>query len=133
MPVCVGPGRKSRRPVFSRRGSFKCILVSIRISFLVAFLAVSHDKLYSEPHHEKTRFLHVRKQSCFRYTDSTLYKKIKLLTCFCDCTGQFVSDLVRNCEDRFSRVVAHISYVVILADSMVVIKIISQLSYLFVL
>ena len=23
-PVCVGPGRKPRRPVFSQRGSFKC-------------------------------------------------------------------------------------------------------------
>ena len=60
-------------------------------------------------------------------------KNSSFLTCFCDCTGQSVSDLVRNREDRFSRVVAHISYVVILAVSMVVIKIISQLSYLFVL
>ena len=27
-PVCVGPGRKPRRPVFSRRGSFKQIRFS---------------------------------------------------------------------------------------------------------
>ena len=25
LPVCVGPGRKSRRPVFSERGSIKII------------------------------------------------------------------------------------------------------------
>ena len=50
---------------------------------------------------------------CFRYTDSTisflLKSKIsKFLACFCDCAGLFVSDLVGNPEDRFSRVAAHI-------------------------
>ena len=30
-----------------------------------------------------------------------------LLACLCDCTGWFVSDLVRNPEDQFSRVAAH--------------------------
>ena len=32
----------------------------------------------------------------------------KLLACFCDCTGRFVSGLVGNPEDRFSRVAAHL-------------------------
>ena len=32
----------------------------------------------------------------------------KLLACFYDCTGRFESDLVRNPEDRFSSVAAHI-------------------------
>ena len=32
----------------------------------------------------------------------------KLLACFYDCTGRFVSDLVGNPEDRFSRVAAHV-------------------------
>ena len=46
---------------------------------------------------------------CFRFTDSTLSLLLKLLACFCDCTGRFVSDLVGNPEDRFSRVAAHMS------------------------
>ena len=50
---------------------------------------------------------------CFLYTDRTIslllkYKNFKLLACFCDCTGRFVSDLVGNPEDRFSHVAAHI-------------------------
>ena len=50
---------------------------------------------------------------CFRYTDSTipLLPKIcnfKLLAIFYDCTAWFVSDLVRNAEDRFSYNVARI-------------------------
>ena len=31
-----------------------------------------------------------------------------LLAIFCDCTGRFVSNLVGNPEDRFSRVAAHL-------------------------
>ena len=46
---------------------------------------------------------------CFRYTDSTISLLLKSETCFCDCTGWFVSDLVVNPEDRFSRVAAQIS------------------------
>ena len=42
-------------------------------------------------------------------SSSTYIQNFKLLTFFCDCTGQFVSDLVRNPEARFSRVAAHIS------------------------
>ena len=48
---------------------------------------------------------------CFNYTDSTvllLHKtETKPLTIFCGCTAQFVSDLVGNPEDRFSRGAAH--------------------------
>ena len=35
-------------------------------------------------------------------------QNFKFLTIFCDCTGWFVSDLVGNPKDRFSRIVAHI-------------------------
>ena len=45
---------------------------------------------------------------CFRYTDSTISLLLKSETCFFYCTGRYVSDLVRNPEDRFSRVAAHI-------------------------
>ena len=46
---------------------------------------------------------------CFRYNFSASYiQNFKLLALFCDCTGRFVSDLVGNPEDRFSRVAAHI-------------------------
>ena len=50
---------------------------------------------------------------CFRYSDSTFpllpkSKNFKLLSCFFDCTGLFVSDLVGNPEDQFSRVLAEI-------------------------
>ena len=46
---------------------------------------------------------------CFRYSDtdnfsSTYSQTFKHLACFSDCTGRFVSDLVGNPEDRFSRV-----------------------------
>ena len=37
-----------------------------------------------------------------------LNPKFQVLACFCDCTCWFVSDLVRNPEDWFSRVAAHI-------------------------
>ena len=41
--------------------------------------------------------------------DSTTYtQNFKPLACFCDFTGWFVSDLVRNSEDRPSRVEAQI-------------------------
>ena len=43
---------------------------------------------------------------CFCYTDNTIPLLPKLLTIFCSCTGQFVSDLVGNPEKP--RVVAHI-------------------------
>ena len=51
---------------------------------------------------------------CFRYMDSTILLLSKIqnfqpLVIFCDCTAQFVSDLVRNPEDRFSRIASHIS------------------------
>ena len=45
---------------------------------------------------------------CFRYTDSTIPLLFTPLAILCDCTDRFVSDLVRNPEDRFSRDEAHI-------------------------
>ena len=50
---------------------------------------------------------------CFRYTDSTFplllkYEISKPLSIFCECTDWFVSDLVGNPEDRFTRKMAHI-------------------------
>ena len=44
---------------------------------------------------------------CFRYSDSTIILLPKLLSIFCGCTAWFVSDLVGNTEDWFSRDVAH--------------------------
>ena len=49
---------------------------------------------------------------CFRYMDSTIRplqipKNFKHLAFFCDYTGQFVSNLVGNPEDQFSRIMAH--------------------------
>ena len=48
---------------------------------------------------------------CFRYTDSTipllLKSNVELLAIFCGCTDEFVSDLVENPKDQFSRVTAH--------------------------
>ena len=51
---------------------------------------------------------------CFRYIDSTIpllpkTQNFKPLAIFCDCTAQFVSDLVGNPVDRFSHNEAHIS------------------------
>ena len=50
---------------------------------------------------------------CFHYVDSTISLLLKtenfnLLDFFWNCTGRFVSDLVGNPEDRFSRVAAQI-------------------------
>ena len=45
---------------------------------------------------------------CFRYMDSTISLLLNSeISSFCVCTGQFVSDLVGNPEDRFSRIEAH--------------------------
>ena len=48
---------------------------------------------------------------CFRFTYSTipffLNPKFQALAIFCDCTAWFVSDQVRNPEDRFSHNEAH--------------------------
>ena len=43
---------------------------------------------------------------CFRYKDSTIFLFLKSEISICDCTGRFLSVLVRNPEDRFSRVAA---------------------------
>ena len=70
----------------------------------------------NEPRHEKTGFLHMRKQRrrsvrgnreadqrlCFHYKDSTIPLLPTSENSSCGCTDQFVSDLVGNPEDRFS-------------------------------
>ena len=53
---------------------------------------------------------------CFCYSDSAIpfsacIKNYKLLAIFCDCTGQSVSNLVRNTKDQFSRVASQMSYI----------------------
>ena len=50
---------------------------------------------------------------CFCYADSTILssssiRDFKVLAILGRCTCQFVSDLVENPEDRFSRVTAHV-------------------------
>ena len=46
---------------------------------------------------------------CFRYTGRfILLENFKLLACFCDCTGSFVSDLVGNTKCWFSHSVAQL-------------------------
>ena len=40
---------------------------------------------------------------CFRYTDSKITLVVKSKISIIDCTGRFVSELVGNPEDRFSR------------------------------
>ena len=52
---------------------------------------------------------------CLRYTNSTIpllskSQNFKALAISCDCAARFVSDLVRNPEDRFSHNEAHILY-----------------------
>ena len=45
---------------------------------------------------------------CFRYKDSTIPLLSKSeISSFCGCTAWFVSDLVKNPEDRFSHNEAH--------------------------
>ena len=50
---------------------------------------------------------------CFRYIDNTIPQLPKskissLLTIFCCCAAQFVSDLVENPEDKFCHDTAHL-------------------------
>ena len=47
---------------------------------------------------------------CFRYIDSTILLHLEPLAIFCDYTAWFVSDLVRNPQDRFSRCAAHFEW-----------------------
>ena len=69
-----------------------------------------------EPPHEKTGFLHMRKQRlCFavsaplfslhrQYNPSTfLFRNFKPLAIFYGCTARFVLDQVKNTEDRLSQ------------------------------
>ena len=90
----------------------------------IAVKEIKHEKDHNEYElrHEKTCFLHMRKQrrrstakliSAFvfaiRIVQSLYYlnKKIKPLSIFFGCTARFVSDLVGNPEYRFSHNEAH--------------------------
>ena len=106
--VCVGPGRKPRRPVFSRRGSyrFENLCVQTILYYMRRIVRKPEFCLCENKGADQLRL-------CFRYTDRTISLLLKseissFWVCFCDCTGRFVSDLVGNPEDRFSRVAAHI-------------------------
>ena len=50
---------------------------------------------------------------CFRYIDSTIIRNFQPLAIFCSRTARFVSDLIGNTDNRFSRDVAEI---MLLAD-----------------
>ena len=84
--------------------------------------------LVNEPRHEKTGFLHMRKQRCRSYADqlhgnlcafvfatwivkasTSKVRNFKPLAIFCGYTARFVSDLVGNPEDRFSHNEAQIT------------------------
>ena len=76
-------------------------------------ILISDYNIY-ELYHEKILFLEMRKQrrrsaarqprGCFRYIDSIIplilkWESFKPLAIFCDCTAQFVSDLVESFLD----------------------------------
>ena len=46
------------------------------------------------------------RSNCFSFS---YIQNFKLLACICECTGRFVSDLVRNPENWFSHVMAQMS------------------------
>ena len=85
-----------------------------------------NPQLLYEPNREKTCFCHMRKQRCRsacasaqsdqrlcysllrQYNTSSFFiRNFKPVVSFCGCAGRFVSDLVTNPEDRFSRGEAH--------------------------
>ena len=106
--------------IIHRKNSTVCLSVPYRnpeTCFLVTRLFCD---LQNEPRREKTDFLHMRKQRCkdadqlrdnrkadqrlcFRYIDSAIPLLPKYEIILCGCTAWFVSDLVGNPEDRFSR------------------------------
>ena len=47
----------------------------------------------------------------FHYIDSTIHQHRKPLVIFCGSTDWFMSDLVGNIKDRFSRDVSHLIWV----------------------
>ena len=113
-PVCVEPGRKSQRPGFSDCGSNSespiCMDAHDELSHVVRkrdYCLCENkgaDQLYSNCTADQNL--------CFHYMDSTIpllpkSKNYKVLAIFCSCKGQFVSDLVVNPKDWFSRDVAH--------------------------
>ena len=60
----------------------------------------------TEPHHEKTGLAPLFLATWTVQYLFFLTQNFKLLGTFCSCTGRFVSDLVRNRQDRFSGDVA---------------------------
>ena len=82
-----------------------------------------HAKTTYELHHEKTGFLHMQNSkaqiSCavtMCNFDSVIplplqySQNFKDLAGFCNCKVRFVSELVKNPEDQFSHVMAHIIF-----------------------
>ena len=61
---------------------------------------------------------------CFRYTDST-FPLLNSITCFCDCKGQFVSDLFGNpnCYFLMQRFIAYFLSLKLLSQTSFQIKI----------
>ena len=76
--VCVGPGRKPRRPVFSQRDSYIYAKTKPQIN-------CATDQCL-----------------CFCSTTTTIPPKFQASSHSYGCTARFVCDLVRNPKDRFS-------------------------------
>ena len=55
---------------------------------------------------QQRRYCAAGQRLCIHYIDSAIFLFPKPLIIFCSCKTPFVSDLVRNTEDRFSRDVA---------------------------
>ena len=96
--TCVGPGLKPELLVFSSEGSYfsNCIL--------------SNASRSSESHGYISSNCTADQRLCFRYTDSTCTIPLLLkpeISCFCDCTARFVSDLAGNPNYWFSHAQAH--------------------------
>ena len=64
-PVCVWPGRKPQRPVFSQQGSYLHLnwTASVPASFAsgYAYMYLHCFFFLNEPHHEKNGFMHMQK------------------------------------------------------------------------
>ena len=64
--VCVGPGQKPRRPVFSQRGSYGMVFLQFcgdsKLHSLLVSIFMRCAKSV-EPHHDKTCYLEMRKIS----------------------------------------------------------------------
>ena len=109
-PVYVGPGRKPRRPVFSRHGSYHLL----PFFYLFTFTYKPCHEIFFFFACVKTRtqissciYCTAGQHFCFHFIVQS-FLNFKLLACFYDCRGRFVSELVGIPEDQFSHVPAHI-------------------------